>query len=126
MKQFVLLLSGIILSGFMFVGTSCQKDTECSARVFCRDSSGASVSNANVLLYAVVKDPTDPKGQATFTADVRATGSTDGSGQVSFVFKLPAIYDIRATTTVGTKTLVGTGILKLEEGKTVEKTVTLK
>lgn len=126
MKQFVLLLSGFILSSFLFVGTSCQKDTECKARVICHDSAGAAVSNASVLLYAVVKDPTDPKGQATYTADVKATGSSDASGQVSFVFKLPAIYDIRATTTVGTRTFVGTGIIKLEEGKSVEKTVTLK
>jgi hypothetical protein len=126
MKQFGLLLSFFIIGGFVFVTSSCQKDTECKARVICQDSAGTSVSNANVLLYAVVKDPTDPKGQATYTADVKANGSTDGSGQVSFVFKLPAIYDIRATTTVGTKTLVGTGIIKLEEGKTVEKTVTLK
>jgi len=126
MKQFVLLLSIFFIGGFVFVSTSCQKDTDCKARVICQDSSGAAVSNANVLLYAVVKDPSDPKGQATYTADVKATGSTDGSGQVSFVFKLPAIYDIRATTTVGTKTLVGTGIIKLEEGKSVEKTVTLK
>ena len=126
MKQFVLLLSIFIIGGFVFVSTSCQKDTECKARVICQDSSGAAVGNANVLLYAVVKDPSDPKGQATYTADVKANGSTDGSGQVSFVFKLPAIYDIRATTTVGTRTLVGTGIIKLEEGKSVEKTVTLK
>ena len=126
MKQFVLLLSGFILSSFLFVGTSCQKDTECKARVICHDSAGAAVSNASVLLYAVVKDPTDPKGQATYTADVKATGSSDASGQVSFVFKLPAIYDIRATTTVGTRTFVGTGIIKLEEGTSVEKTVTLK
>jgi hypothetical protein len=48
---------------------------------------------------------------------------------VKFTFKLPAIYDIRATyitTTVPTKTLVGTGIIKLEEGKGSDKTVTLK
>lgn len=126
MKHFALLLSGFFISGLLFVNTSCQKDTDCKARVICNDSTGTAISNANVFLYAVVKDPTDPKGQATFTADVKATGNSDASGQVSFVFKLPAIYDIRATITAGTRTLVGTGIIKLEEGKTVEKTVTLK
>lgn len=126
MKHFVLLISGFIVSSMVFASFSCQKDTDCKARVICRDSTGVSVGNANVQLYAVVKDPNDPKGQATYTADVKANGVSDGSGQVSFVFKLPAIYDIRATIAVGTKTLVGTGIIKLEEGKTVEKIVTIK
>ena len=126
MKHFILLLSGFLISGLLFITSSCQKDTDCKARVICNDSTGAAVSNANVLLYAVVKDPTDPKGQATYTADVKVNGTSDASGQVSFVFKLPAIYDIRATITAGTRTLVGTGIIKLEEGKTVEKAVTLK
>jgi hypothetical protein len=126
MKPFVLILSGFLLSCLLFAGTSCQKDTDCKARVTCRDTVGAPVSNANVLLYAVVKDPNDPKGQATYTADVKANGVSDASGDVSFVFRLPAIYDIRATIAAGTRTIVGTGIIKLEEGKTVEKTVTLK
>jgi hypothetical protein len=50
---------------------------------------------------------------------------------VSFVFKLPAIYDIVAktvttNTAAASVTLTGTGIIKLEEGKTVEKVVTIK
>jgi hypothetical protein len=74
----------------------------------------------------VVKDPNDPKGSTTFTADVKASGTTDAGGQVNFTFKLPAIYDIKATVTSGTRTITGTSIIKLEEGKTVSKTVTLK
>lgn len=115
-----------MIAALGITGSSCQKDTDCKARVICRDSVGAPVANANVLLYAVVKDPNDPKGQATYTADVKAEAQSDDGGEASFVFKLPAIYDVRATLTVKTRTLVGTGIIKLEEGKTVEKTVTLK
>jgi hypothetical protein len=130
MKPLALLISGFLVSTILMTGVSCQKDTDCKARVFCKDSVGAAFPNANVLLYAVVKDPNDPKGQATYTADVKANGVSDGGGEVSFVFKLPAIYDIRATsvatTATGTRTLVGTGIIKLEEAKTVEKTVILK
>jgi hypothetical protein len=126
MKPLALILSGFILSSLVFAGFSCQKDTDCKAKVTCLDSAGRAVPQVNVLLFAVVKDPNDPKGQATYTADVKAEGTTDTGGEVAFVFKLPAIYDIRATLPVGTRTLVGTGIIKLEEGKTVEKTVTLK
>lgn len=126
MKHLALLLSGFALVGLLFVNISCQKDTDCGARVICKDSTGSAISGADVLLYAVVKDPTDPKGQATYTADIKANGTSDASGQVSFLFKLPAIYDIRATMAAGSRTLVGTGIIKLEEGSTVEKAVTLK
>jgi hypothetical protein len=126
MKQLSLIFAGFLVTALIITGFSCQKDTDCKAKVICRDSSGVAVANANVLLYAVVKDPNDPTGQTTYTADVKANGTSDSGGEAAFVFKLPAIYDIRATLTVGTKTLVGTGIIKLEEGKSVEKTVTMK
>src|SRR6478735_2199513 len=105
MKYFALLFSGCLILAVSITGSSCQKDTDCKAKVICNDSIGRPVGNANVLLYAVVKDPNDPKGQATYTADVKANGISDASGQVSFTFKLPAIYDIKATLTAGTKTL---------------------
>jgi hypothetical protein len=126
MKQFLLLVSGLFAFFIVFTNTSCQKDTDCKARVKCVDSIGRAVANANVLLYAQIKDPNDPKSQNTYTADVKAEGNTDGAGEVEFVFQLPAILDIRATGSVGTKTVVGNSIIKLEEGKTAEKTVTLK
>lgn len=80
------------------------------------------MSNVNVLLYATIKT----SNGGTVTADLKANGITDEGGQVNFTFKLPAIYDIRATRVVNTKTLTGSGIIKLEEGKGVEKTVTVK
>src|SRR4051812_22007606 len=116
MRPIALIFSGFLLSGLVIGSFSCVKDTDCKARVFCKDSVGGPVANANVLLFAVVKDPNDPKGQATYTADVKAEGTTDEGGEAAFVFKLPAIYDIKATLTVGTRTLLGTSIIKLEEG----------
>lgn len=108
---------------------SCEKNTECKANIKCVNSAGQPLQNATVRLYANVKTST----RGTVTADLKANGVTDAGGMVSFVFKLPAIYDITATTTaVGsgsaavTSTIIGTGIIKLEEGKTVDKSVTLK
>jgi hypothetical protein len=126
MKPFLMLFSGFLISCLIFTGTSCQKETDCIAVVICTDSVGSTLGNTYVQLYALVKDPTDPKGTATFTADVKANGITDGGGQVKFTFKLPAIYDIKATSVVGTRTVTGASIIKLEEGKSVSKTVTLK
>jgi hypothetical protein len=126
MKPFLILLSGFMISFFVFTGTSCRKETDCKATVKCVDSTGVALNGASVYLFAVVKDPNDPKGVVTDTADVKAHGTTDGGGQVKFTFKLPAIYDIKATAAVGSRTISGTSIIKLEEGKTADKTVTLK
>lgn len=123
MKPILLLASGFISLAIVLSSTSCKKETDCKARIKCVDSLSAAVPGANVLLYAIVKSP---DGKTTYTADLKANGTTSGEGQVEFVFKLPAIYDIKATKTVGSRTLTGVGIIKLEEGKTVEKTVTLK
>lgn len=108
---------------------SCEKNTECKANIKCVNAAGDPLQSVPVRLYANVKS----SNGGTVTADLKANGVTDAGGMVSFVFKLPAIYDITATTTaVGsgsaavTTTITGTGIIKLEEGKTVDKTITLK
>lgn len=123
MKSLLLLAAGAVSATLIFGTISCKKETDCKARVICLDSANVAVSDADVLLYALVKSP---DGKTTYTADVKANGKSNGSGQAEFVFKLPAIYDIKATKIVGTRTLTGVGIIKLEEGKTVDKTVTLK
>ncbi len=112
---------------------SCQKNTDCKATVKCVDAGGSPVANAAVQLFATVKTGSASQ-TGTVIADLKANGVSDGAGNVSFVFKLPAIYDIVATTTAAststngpaTTTIVGNSIIKLEEGKSVEKTVTLK
>ncbi len=126
MKSYLFLLSTLLLFGLTLIGTSCQKETDCTANITCVDSVGTAVANATVNLFAQVKDPNDPKGVATNTADVKASGTTDDGGKVSFVFKLPAVFDVKATFVSGNKTFSGTSIIKLETGTAVEKTVTLR
>ncbi len=111
----------ILAVGFLFI-TSCKKNTDCVANIVCNDSTGVGMSGATVYLYANVKTPVG----GTITADIRATGVTDGGGRVSFTFKLPAIYDVKALRTVGSASMVGISIIKLEEGKAVEKTVVVR
>ena len=107
--------------GFLFI-TSCKKNTDCIANIVCHDSTGVGMSGATVYLYANVKTP----NSGTITADLRATGITDGTGRVSFTFKLPAIYDVKALKGVGTASMQGISIIKLEEGKAVEKIVVVR
>lgn len=122
MKPLLIIVAGFLISCLCFTGTSCRKKTDCVASVHCVDSTGANWSGVNVQLFAIVRT----SNGGTVVADVKANGDTDGDGKVKFTFKLPAIYDIKATTKVGSKTYVGTGIIKLEEAQTIEKSVTLR
>lgn len=108
----------IALAFILGVSTSCQKNTDCKLTITTVDSVGNYLPNATVKLYANVKTSTG----STVEADLKAEGVSDGSGKSVYTFKLPAILDIKAT--FGNKS--GVGIIKLEEGKTVEKTVTVK
>jgi hypothetical protein len=124
MKPLFPIIAGFLVSGFIFTNFSCTKETDCKAVVRCLDSSGVNrVANATVELFALVKSA---DGKTTYTSDVRADGISDADGEARFTFKLPAILDIRATLATGTRTLSGAGIIKLEEGKTIEKEVTLR
>ncbi|MDO8999262.1 MAG: hypothetical protein Q7W45_05820 [Bacteroidota bacterium] len=124
MKPIALLFAGFLIATLALTSTSCQKNTDCKASVKVIDSLGIPVNNASVLLFATIKT----SNGGTVTADVKASAVTDAGGEVKFTFKLPAIYDIRATliTSAPSRTLVGTGIIKLEEGKGADKTVTLR
>jgi hypothetical protein len=114
-----LILSGIVAFGILYLtNTGCAKKTDCIANIFVNDSTGVPVNGADVRLFANVKTPQG----GTVTADLKANGLTDGTGKVSFTFKLPAIYDVRAA--VATRTAAS--IIKLEEGQAVDKTVTIR
>lgn len=121
-------LKGILIALAVFglismFNTSCKKNTDCIANVQCLDSNGVGLSGVNVLLYANVKTTTG----GTVTADLKGNALTDASGRVSFTFKLPAIYDIKATKDASsTNSVTGVSIIKLEEGKTVEKIITVR
>ena len=100
------------------VGSSCQKKTDCKLIVTTHNALGNVVSGATVKLYANVKTSSG----ATVEADLKAEGVSDGGGSSTYTFKLPAILDIKAVA----GGLSGVGIIKLEEGKSVEKIVVLK
>jgi len=59
--------------------------------------------------------------------DVKVNGVTDGNGVFETTFKLEAILDVYASAVTSTVTiappLVGSSVIRLEEGKTIRKTV---
>ncbi|HEY6161259.1 MAG TPA: hypothetical protein VI112_08550 [Bacteroidia bacterium] len=93
---------------------SCKKETTCYANITVVDAtSGLAVSGATVKLDC----STCP---TTSTLQTDQT-TTDASGRASFTFKYEAVLDIH----VNLQTRSATGVIKLEAGKTVEKTVSL-
>ena len=124
MKSILLSLSAACILIAYGLLPSCTKDTTCVAIVYCKDSSGVNpLPNSQVKLYAQVKSA---DGKTTYTGDISQTGTTNSAGQVRFEFDLPAIFDVLAIQTKGNQTLTGTGIIKLEEGTSTEKTILLK
>jgi len=116
--KFKLLIVFAFLAFLIVSNVSCDKKTDCTARVYCKDSLDQAMPGATVKLFANVKTATG----GTVTADLKADGISDEAGLVTFIFKLPAIYDIKVTK----GKLTGIGIIKLEEGKVTEKSVTVR
>lgn len=102
---------------FLIVGTqsACQKqNTNCTCVITVHDSAANPVSNVTVKLYA-------PHAQVT------QIGTTNASGDATFTFTLPAIFNITAAKGLSTNdTLKGTGIIELQIGQTANTTVTIR
>ncbi len=113
------LLVALILCFLAFASvntlSSCRKNKDCTAIITVIDTAGAVLNNASVRLYY---DPNNGKGF------VESTQATDASGKTTFVFKLQAIFDTDIT--YGGKTAKKAGIVMLEPGATVSKTLTFK
>jgi hypothetical protein len=120
-KNGLQILGVFILAVVTLIHFSCNKDKTCKVNVKCVNATtGAAVGGANVKLYAPVKTTSG----GTVVADVKAEGTTNSDGIVSFTFKLPAIFNIQAVK--ASDSLSGKGIVTLEEGKTVDATVQMK
>ncbi len=120
MKKIFLPSAVILCAVFAFVllattHTSCKKDQNCYATLTVVDTLNAPVQAATVKLNC---QQCNPPGSLQ-----EQTGTTDASGKVSFTFRLPAILDVYITHPLHQPFQ---GILKLEEGKTVEKTYTVQ
>ena len=120
---FLLVLPLLALLAMPFNSCNAPKPSKCVITV--RDSAGnKTLSGVKVELYANVT-----YNGTTTKADLQATGTTDSEGKVNFSFKNPCVMDIKATVPTCTvnagqhKYCNGKGIVKMEEGKTAEKTV---
>ena len=98
---------------YVFIYSSCKKNKDCDAVINVTDDSlGIPVSGATVHMYP-------PPASANLNIQDQ-TGVTDASGSVTFTFKLPAILQADVTSNQFGK---GGGLVKLEEGRQVSKTI---
>lgn len=118
MKLKFFISSLLVASLTVVLSSSCEKKTDCKLTVITVDSLGKPLAGVKIKLFANVKTSTG----ATVEADLKAEGISDADGTSNYTFKLPAILDINAS--IGAKK--GVAIIKLEEGKAVDKTVTVK
>ena len=107
----------ITLLSVVFYSSACKKNNDCKATVTVSDATGAPVLGATVTM-----SPTQTAPQGNLTIQTQ-TGTTDGSGSVSFTFKLPAILQASVAPPAPYSPGPVTGLVKLEEGKTVTKAI---
>ncbi len=108
----IMMVIGLVAT--FFISPSCKKNTDCTAIIHVIDTAGAVVSGATVTLYKT--NVTQYNGVTANVSDVKIS---DGSGVTTHVFALPAVLDITAV--IAGKT--GKGVVRLQEGESVEQTV---
>jgi len=107
---------------FSIIFISCHKPGPTKAVISVRDTSGHAVSGVKVTVYANPNGSyIDPQNRI-----LNEVQNTDGNGQVTFTFKNKAILNVKAENFTNTVHREGKGLLILEEGKTIEKTIYVK
>jgi hypothetical protein len=118
--------SALLLTFTTFVGSnfSCKKeDLTCTAIIKVVRSIGGPAPSAKVTITSKYGEENDPDRVDSALTAPQNTKITDANGEVTYTFKYPAILDITAThISFGS----AEDLIKLEEGETVRKTVTLQ
>ncbi|MFY8136475.1 MAG: hypothetical protein ACOVMR_00125 [Flavobacteriales bacterium] len=121
LKLFLLLLS----TASVVTLSSCKKDEETIATVLVLDNTGKPVPGVSVRLFG---EPSEPCETCVIRFDTLAV--TNGTGKVTFDFSDFyksgqagfAVLNIEATK----GSLFGEGIIKIEEEKTTEESITIE
>jgi hypothetical protein len=100
----------------LFLVISCAKQKNCYATIVCKNASGKGIDSVFVELYSYVKGT-----ESSSATELKASGTTDETGRISFSFKEPALYTIKTAK----DTLGATSIIRLQEGKEVQKDLVL-
>jgi hypothetical protein len=120
------LFSILLLTSSTLIFSSCKKDEETIATVLVLDVDGKPVPGAEVRLFATPSEPCVGCGEIRFDT----TQVSNGTGKVTFDFSDYyesgqagfAVLNIEAIK----GSLTGSGIIKVEEKKTNEESITIE
>lgn len=124
--QLLKVFGTVLVVCLLFAINSCKKDKQTIATITVVNDQGTPVPGASVRLYAVPSETPPPPNALRFDT----TQVTNGTGKVSFDFSDFykkgqagfAVLDVAASKGVDS----GEGIIKIEEEKTTEETITIE
>jgi hypothetical protein len=124
--QIVKIFGTVMVLALIVAINGCKKDKHTIATITVVNDEGEPVPGASVQLYAVPSETPPPPNVIRFDT----TQVTNGTGKVSFDFSEFykkgqagfAVLDIKASK----GSLSGEGIIKIEEEKTTEETITIE
>lgn len=105
------------IAAVFFILLSCAKKKNSYATVVCKDVTGNGIDSVTVELYSYVKKTDGTAG----TGYLKASGVTNETGRISFSFNVPSMYTIK----VFKNSQSASSFIKMEEGKEVQKDITL-
>ena len=117
----------LIAAFFSFLITlsfsSCESKNDCTAIIVVKDFENNSISGAQVTLHqdSIVSD----QGSWSNQSNLRKTEETDANGRAEFSYQLEAILNIEVFHVSGKDTLTGKNVIRLLQGKTETKIVTI-
>ncbi|MBK9479224.1 MAG: hypothetical protein IPP56_06140 [Bacteroidetes bacterium] len=114
MNRILLVITVLLFIGLAATQTACKKKTDTKAVITVEDSLGQILPGATVYINS--KNNTPP-------GIIEDSQVSDTRGKTFHTFANEAILQVEVTKAVNGKTLEGYGILRLEEGKTVDLTV---
>ena len=115
MKRIIFPALALLLFVFAAFQTSCKKKKATEAEISVVDSIGKPLIGAKV--YVNSKNNVPP-------GTVEDTQTSDNRGKTFHTFENEAILQVEVSKLIGTKTITGYSILRLEEGKKVELSIT--
>ena len=115
----------ISILGLVFLLTaitfnSCQKAKDTIGVIIVKDSSGNTVSGAQVVLHQ--DDAISPQGNTT-NPGLRKTDQTDVNGRAEFTYELEAIFQVDVEKVDGNNIYTGSNMIRLLKEKTVTQIV---
>ena len=121
-RIFKLTIVGVLSLLISTVFISCQKAKDTIGIVIVKDSSGNTVSGAEVELIPYSTNPASPTGEDPLE-ELNKKNVTDANGRAEFTYQLESVLFITAEKTEGNNTYTGENVIKLIKEQIVTQVV---